>query len=290
MKKLFFCAFAAVVFTACTDEYYETYNIVQPEEETGCTNAHIETISFEASEGLKDIMGQAVLLGEAQVDGGMAGGSYPNVFWFESVAGYEDLLDEDYGNFDGPYFSTANENVWFGMAYMADMGYGDSWGGFVLSADFGKELPAEGYHQFTVYGDRGACGSATCLVGYHSGWLGLYGTPTIELAKQPRTVCHCYMANTLLTYTYSPSAEQIAPEEYYYKVTVIGSLNGEETGRVECDLVKGTERASDWVKVDLTPLGKVDCLKFEPDSNDKNAYGLLAPTYFAVDEIGFIAD
>lgn len=289
MKKLFLFAVAAVALAACTDEYYEENNfVVCPDESTGCPEAHIETVSFEASEGLRDIAGQPVMVGDANVSGGFAGGVYPNVFWFESVAGYEEMLDPDMGNFDGPFFSTANENIWFGTAYMTSEDYGDSWGGFAVTADFGAEMPETGYPQFTVRTDRGACGSATCLIGYDMSYMGAYGAPTIDLVKQPRKACHLYMANTLLTYVYEPSA--VAPEEYYYKVVIVGSLEGEETGRVECTLANGTGRVSDWVKVDLTPLGKVDRLKFMPDSNDKNGWGILAPAYFAVDEIGFIAE
>ena len=47
---------------------------------------------------------------------------------------------------------------------------------------------------------------------------------------------------------------------------------------------------SDWKKVDLSALGKVDCLAFSPASNEANAYGLLVPAYFAIDEIGLIAE
>lgn len=83
------------------------------------------------------------------------------------------------------------------------------------------------------------------------------------------------------------------PDEpgYYYKIVVVGSLEGKETGRVECVLADQPRIAEDWKKVDLSALGKVDCLKFIPESNDFSPeFGLNVPAYFAVDDIAFASE
>ena len=101
-------------------------------------------------------------------------------------------------------------------------------------------------------------------------------------------VSYLYMANSAITYPYKPT--QVDEASYYYKVKITGSLEGKETGSAECFLINGSEKLSDWKKVDLSALGKVDCLTFSPASNEANAYGLLVPAYFAIDEIGLIAE
>lgn len=83
--------------------------------------------------------------------------------------------------------------------------------------------------------------------------------------------------------------EPVQPEPgYYYKVVIVGSLDGKETGRVEYMLADQPRIAADWNKVDLSALGTVDCLKFIPESNDSSPeFGLNVPAYFGVDDIAF---
>lgn len=138
-----------------------------------------------------------------------------------------------------------------------------------------------------VWADKGANGSSNCMIGYFDGYTSGYATPMIEF-EEPRQVSYLYMANSAITYPYKPT--QVDEASYYYKVKITGSLEGKETGSAECFLINGSEKLSDWKKVDLSALGKVDCLAFSPASNEANAYGLLVPAYFAIDEIGLIAE
>lgn len=242
------------------------------------------SVSFESSEGLKDIEGQPVLPGEITMAGAAVSQTYQNVFWAKSISNYESYLDA--GTYNGYLCSTVDENIWFGT-YFSNSSYGDYWGGFVLTANFGKTATEMDYaDQFTVWAERGAKTSTACLIGYDDAYSGDYARPTIEVAGQPLTFRHCYLANTVLTYTYAP--QYVDALTYYYKVIVTGSLKGTKTGQVECLLVNGTNRVADWQFVDLSPLGTVDCLTFSTDTNDRNSYGPVAPAYFAVDEIGFV--
>ncbi|MDE6623769.1 MAG: hypothetical protein K2K30_05195, partial [Alistipes sp.] len=111
MKKLFFCAFAAVVFTACTDEYYETYNIVS---ESG------KTIDFERA-----ILGpNGYIWGKDQAVELTEDDEAANVFGPESLYFY----DAVYAEADAVFISLYSDyKGLYGMAY-------DTWNGFVISS------------------------------------------------------------------------------------------------------------------------------------------------------------
>lgn len=240
------------------------------------------SISFEAAEGLKDIEGGVVEPGEITMAGAAVSQTYPNVYWAKSFSNYADYLVD--GAYDGYLCSTVDENFWFGT-YFKNTDYGDQWGGFVLTENYAKTATELDYaDQFTVWAEAGADG-CTCLIGYEDTYTGGYACPKIEIAGAPVVFRHCYLANTALTHSYSPT--QVAASAYYYKVIVKGWLEGEQTGSVECLLVDGTKKLEGWQWVDLRPLGKVDCLSFSTDTNDRNNYGPMAPAYFALDGIGY---
>ena len=202
-------------------------------------------ISFETSEGMLAIDGKAVQLGDITVSGGSAAGNHHNVFWAKGGS-YDDLAVG--GVYNGYLCSTSDEKIWFGTYFSADIGYGDYWGGFVLSANYGRTATSVNYaNQFMVWADKGANGSSNCMIGYFDGYTSGYATPMIEFVE-PRQVSYLYMANSAITYPYKPT--QVDEASYYYKLKIT----------------------------------------FSPASNEANAYGLLVPAYFAIDEIGLIAE
>ena len=206
-------------------------------------------ISFETSEGMLAIDGKAVQLGDITVSGGSAAGNHHNVFWAKGGS-YDDLAVG--GVYNGYLCSTSDEKIWFGTYFSADIGYGDYWGGFVLSANYGRTATSVNYaNQFMVWADKGANGSSNCMIGYFDGYTSGYATPMIEFVE-PRQVSYLYMANSAITYPYKPT--QVDEASYYYKVKITGSLEGKETGSAECFLINGSEKLSDWKKVDLSAL------------------------------------
>lgn len=273
MKKLFLFAFAfaAMTMSACSDDDNDGLDF--------CPQNHIQTVSFEASENMTDVnTGEDVVLGSVEMNLFDVGGNYTynDVFCAKAY-----VADAPY---DGPLFSTADGNIWFGSYYASSY---DGWGGFALTRNFTRKGEALSSHQFSVWADRGACNTATCAVCYVDSWTGGAAIPAIEF-DEPRTVCHLYLANSVYTYSYLPT--QVDDAEFYYRVVISGSLNGVSTGSVTCTLIDGTSKVSDWKRVDLSALGRVDRISFNVESNEANTYGLLVPSYFAVDEIGFIAD
>lgn len=80
----------------------------------------------------------------------------------------------------------------------------------------------------------------------------------------------------------------------WFKLIIIGEdKNGRETGRVECYLSDFRRPESggivkDWVKTDLTPLGKVRKVSFKMESSDGEGYWMNTPAYFCMDDIAII--
>lgn len=291
MKNLFCFALVASALAACSESEEKDPFVVCPVE-------HVETISFESSEGMVDFLGEPVRLGSIEMVGGSAGGRYDRVFC-ACLPAYADYMEQGTPNevgwfstyFDGPLFSTADNDIWFGSYYSDNAVYGsrmDSNYGFMLTSNYDRTASELNYaDQFKVWAAGGALNSENCAIGYYSEWGGVYGVPTIEFIR-PRQVCHCYLANTAITMTYVPMEVDAAAFEY--KIVVSGWLEGEQTGSVECVLIDGRDKVQDWTFVDLSALGKVDQLKFRAVSNDVGAYGDNAPTYFALDEIGITVE
>lgn len=85
-----------------------------------------DIISFEEEEGMTDIGGQKVTLGDIEVVGGFAEGVYSNVFWAKPYAEYGDPEGIMGLTIDLPLF-TSDNNVWFGSYYCDCTGWVSSW-------------------------------------------------------------------------------------------------------------------------------------------------------------------
>lgn len=283
MKKLFFFAFAVLAFAACSDDKGE---VPPPADQ-------FEVISFEPSENMMAIDGRPVVLGEADVVGGVAGAKHQHVFWAKPYAA-------DYGDpdgimgltFDAPLF-TYDNNVWFGSYYCDCTGWGtgqsDTWGGFALSQNCNTTATKMDYKdQFSLYGKSGANSTKTFAVSYYNGMMGWgYNNPIIEFAAKPRKVDHLYMAVTTVVYAYY-TYDLSAPKDRTMGYKITGSLEGEETGSVVVELVKNSVPVPDWVKVDLSSLGLVDKLSFTPEGFNPNKD--FDPAYFCIDEIALVKE
>lgn len=253
--------------------------------------AEYDIISFETDEGMKDINGADVALGDAEVVGGFAAGTYHDIFWAKPyVDGYGQDIEYMGKTVDVPLFSTADANVWFGSYYSDGTGWGsqmDTWGGFVLSRNFNTTATSFNYaDQFSVYASEGASASRTFAVAYCNGMMGgTYANPTIEFAVTPRRVAYLCMAPSTMLYTYYKyDSSAVSDRTFGYRIT--GSLKGQETGQVDVMLVNMSSVAEGWVKADLTSLGEVDKLVFKPQGVNPNKD--FDPVYFCLDEIALV--
>lgn len=250
-----------------------------------------DIISFEEGEGMTDLLGQPVVPGDIEVVGGMAAGSHHGVFWAQPYAAeYGDAEGIMGVTFDGPLFSTADSNVWFGSYYCDCSGLGtrmDTWGGFVLSQNCNTTASAHDYaNQFSVYAESGALSGKTFAVAYCNGMMGGdYSNPVIDFGKTPRTVAYLYMAPSTMLYTYYKyDSSAVTDRTFSYRIT--GQLQEKEVGTVDVMLVNGGKVEAGWVKVDLSTLGNVDRLTFKPEGINPNKD--FDPVYFCLDEIALV--
>lgn len=249
-----------------------------------------DVISFETSEGLMDINGELLVLGDVEVVGGDAAATHKNVFWgksYVSIYGQQDQYGSTY--IDLPLFGTPDDNVWFG-SYYSDGGSSkwDTWAGFVLSQNCNTTATSFDFaNQFSVYAESGACSTETFAVAYYSSMSGyLHTTPTIEFIS-PRKVAYLYMApSTLLDTYYKYDSSAVKDRTFSYRIT--GSLDNASTGTVDVTLVKNGTVEAGWVKVDLSSLGSVDKLTFTPQGIDPSKD--FDPAYFCLDHIELVKE
>lgn len=267
-----------LVFTAiCTNTQVPTYFCVDNIKYVKQASSPYNVISFELTEELLDVAGDKVALGNLEIEGGWAASTQKNVF---SAKYYMEKEDFNGTYFDDLLFSTADGAVKFG-SYFTDNKYSqygasDVWGGIVLSQNYDKtpETSPDYTKQFSAWTTTAANDSRTFAICYDNGY-GVYNyhTPKIGFASAT-AVEWVYLANATVTAQYKSSKS-----DFSYAVKITGFANGVEGKSIEQVLITATS-VSDWVKVDLTSLGKVDELRFKVVTNDT-----MAPSYFCMDDI-----
>ena len=102
----------------------------------------------------------------------------------------------------------------------------------------------------------------------------------------------CYVTNS--TYAYLAIRDQNdggfgGVKEWtdtdWFTLTITGYYHDEVTESVIVVLAEGDDILNTWKKVDLTKLGKVDCIKFSLDSTDQGSWGMNTPSYFCLDQL-----
>lgn len=200
------------------------------------------------------------------------GGSFTSETGFESGSAYFPHNLNDWG-------------FWSGFAYsnMTDM----------TTADYTNEFSA-----YLANGQNNNSGNqfAVCYVDSYM------AKPTISLtgAAYDTTVSGMWVTNT--TYAYmsmlngdsfgtTPFGGASGDEQDYFNLAITGiTSEGNYTQTIDFKLANFTnsDNANDyildsWTWVDLSSLGNVIGLEFDLNSTKNNAYGMLTPAYFAID-------
>lgn len=108
---------------------------------------------------------------------------------------------------------------------------------------------------------------------------------TLEEACKP---VKCHITNSTYTYCAIKEGNNICRpfgKDDYFKLTIIGKLEGEITNTVDLYLAINGIIVDEWVEVPLETLGKVDELNFEFESTDTGDWGINTPTYFCMDAL-----
>ncbi|MEG1886096.1 MAG: DUF4465 domain-containing protein [Alistipes sp.] len=278
MKKLFYFALATLTFIACTDNKEPQQPTIDPPTS--------ETISFEESEKMLNIDGQALKLGEISVVSGKSTAKFQHVYWAKDYTEVNQMKDEnDQLYFAAPLFSTADGNAWFSSYYCDCTIFGaqyDAWGGIILSSNANTTLApgkAGMANQFEAYAHT-TPENTTFAVCYDAKSAGMAMSadccwPQIDFTSKAREVKNIALCNSTWTYDHFKGASKDS-----YAVKIMGKKDGKETATVVCPLIEGATKVNDWKVFDISALGTVDQLIFTVVSSDP-----YAPFYFCMDNL-----
>lgn len=158
--------------------------------------------------------------------------------------------------------------------------------------------------QLTVFAS-GAHSGNNCIVsnGYHSSWseMGYGDCPVLEFREGAAYIESAWVANTCYSYAsaiggLNDQAPALSAEESIWVratgYTVDSEENETEGSSLDFYLYKaGKAEFSGWKKWDLSPLGKVNKVKFDVQWSGKGgADGFMHPAYFALDDITVIKE
>jgi len=179
----------------------------------------------------------------------------------------------------------------------------DYWSGFVVSNR--TDITSPGYlNQYSAFAGGGAFGSANYSVGYYS----TYETATTHVTLGTLTDLAgkgAMITNT--TYAALAMRDGSGAKKFggvtgndpdWFLLTIQGYTAGNASGTAVnfylADFRFGDNSkdfiVQDWQYVDFSPLGSVDEIRFSMASSDNNQFGILTPSYFAMDDFPVIPE
>ncbi len=222
-----------------------------------------------------------------------------------SVSGNEVTVTVGVANFDdvtlganGYWQGEEGENEMFSGGWIFTNYYSQAysfWGGFTASNH--TDLTQTGMDaQYTAITAGGYDGSAQYGVAY------TFGAQTDVYASdgQSHTVTGCYVTNNLWAYqsvvngdaSSTPFGGTTGNDPDWFKLTATGkNVSGQTIGTLDFYLAdyrfENNEEdyvVDTWEWFDLSPLGAVHTISFSLSSTKGNAYGMLTPAYFCIDD------
>ena len=210
------------------------------------------------------------------------------------IATFEDVALGANGYWQG----VEGENEMFSGGWVFTNYYSQSysfWGGFTASNH--TDLTQTGMDaQYTAITASGYDGSAQYGVAY------TFGAQTDVYASdgQAHTVTGCYVTNNLWAYqsvvngdaSSTPFGGTSGNDPDWFKLTATGkNAAGQTIGTLDFYLAdyRFSNNEEDyvidtWEWFDLSPLGEVHTISFSLSSTKGNAYGMLTPAYFCIDD------
>ena len=173
--------------------------------------------------------------------------------------------------------------------------YGPYWEGFAIS-NHTDTTTLDYANQYSAISGAGAGASAQYAVGY----IGSFLTSTrlnfpgaTSMAGMGASFNNTTYAALTMTSGYNGAKKfggATGTDPDFLVVTLTGYLNSVATDAVDFYLADyrgatGDYIVRDWTAVDFSPLGTVDEIRFTMASSDNNAYGMLTPSYFAMDNL-----
>lgn len=281
MKKLIFCLTAAAAALATTSCEKEENPVMPPV--NGGEDEQFVVLTFEDA----DYKGGDTLYWSSLVDSPEYGG--------QLLYG-EDPTDWMATDIDYEWTDTGNTGLSGGT--IVEYGFSFSFGGLAVSNYvMADETAADYTRQLSLWSDKergraGHNGSANFCICYDgSAMLGI--SPAISFADgSEHVVDHLYVANIAWTANslLNIETEKGGADDRFGARATGYDANGEETGTVEILLFSNGEIVRDWIKWDLSPLGRVSSIEFKCFGTIENLYGLATPAYFAIDDVAVAVD
>jgi len=214
-------------------------------------------------------------------------------FKLKTTVDFEDVELGENGYWNGSDFS--KKFVSNGFIFLNDFTsspWGDFWLGFACSSL--TDTITAGYdNQYSVAAGSGAWGSNKFAVAFDDS--ATVNCPKNELGTyEAKSIMLCNSTYAYLDMRNGSAFSKKFADGDWFKVTIKGFLNNNATGAVDyylADFRNGKHYlCHQWVKVDLSSLGKVDQLIFLFDSSDKGTFGVNTPKYVCIDNLEFEQD
>ncbi len=204
-----------------------------------------------------------------------------------AMATFEEPLNDEEGEeayyrIKKPFFSGSFK---FNNSYNAEWG---SWSGFSVSRSTKTDFIDYKQSQWNVPSGHGAEGSKSFGVFFKS-----YRADDAIMLVDPliaQPLHGMYVSITSYTLSHVEKGDSYTPEGFkdghFYEVKVTAD-NGKSVTIPVADYRNGKKNVlKEWTWVSFKELGNVKSLTFTVDGNVKNEYGLVTPTYLAIDNIG----
>ncbi len=179
-----------------------------------------------------------------------------------------------------------------------------AWSGFAYSNK--ADTVTAGYdNQYSTIAGSGADNSANFALMYVSPYNGGNYLKLTSAYTSGSVIEGFYITNNTYAYISMRDGDAYAKkfggdtgdDPDWFKLTVTGYLEGNETGTAEFYLADyrfadndSDYIVKDWTWFDLTGLGTVDSLTFALSSSDTGAYGMNTPAYFCMDNLTLSED
>ncbi len=195
--------------------------------------------------------------------------------------------EDNAGGFEVDYLKFYN-------SYSPD--YGGMWYGFAYTNETDVTTPGS-TNQYSSASGSGVNASENYVVGFMGfDWVSTFAPipSVIKLSKENPEAIIPGMYVNLNTYAslYMADNDFYKTEKHWYKLKIVAlSTTSYFTNEAEfflADYRSDNEemqfKIDDWTYVDLTWAGVADSLLFYVESSDTNAYGMLTPSYYCIDD------
>lgn len=210
---------------------------------------------------------------------------------FSQVVDFEDLTLEPNSSWNG-----SDGTGQFVSSYLTLYNdYNSTWGswqGFAYTN--GTDTESEASTNLSSCVGHGAGNSATYVTAYvGSDWMGDFSP--IPVGMKINTEVACNFAHRGAYFCMPVALKKYVDREYpsghfYYKLKASAYANGTLVGEREIMMAdfsgENSYMMDDWTYVDLSWIENADSLNFIALSDDANAYGILTPAYFNMDDFG----